>query len=301
MNPEDNLTTETRLLEESWKHISKDDLRVYLIKGFQNPRINIQSILTRHFLIEKLFGKEFEYLMQEEIKFSIEMNKIFRTAESGSGMELSIGPEKVAGVKEKIAEIDETISEERLDTFQKIWAEALSKKTVKRISVMEPACGSANDYRFLHSYGIARFLDYKGFDIAEPNIENAKQMFPGVRFEVGNVFDIDEKNESFDYLIVHDLFEHLSPVATEATISEFCRVVRNGMIVNFFRMSDIPDHKIKPLRKYHWNELSATGIKRFFKDLCKEVEVIRIHDMLVENYGYAETYNKKAYTFLISK
>ena len=39
------------------------------------------------------------------------------------------------------------------------------------------ACGSANDYRFLHSCGVADFLDYTGYDLCAKNIQNARGIF----------------------------------------------------------------------------------------------------------------------------
>ncbi len=41
--------------------------------------------------------------------------------------------------------------------------------------MLEAACGSANDYRFLHAFGFAPFLDYAGFDISPKNIDNARR------------------------------------------------------------------------------------------------------------------------------
>jgi len=83
------------------------------------------------------------------------------------------------------------IPEYLLSTFEAIWRELLAGEQPRRICVLEPACGSANDYRFLDTFGIARLLDYVGFDLCEKNIVNASGMFPGVRFKVGNVLEID--------------------------------------------------------------------------------------------------------------
>jgi len=102
-----------------------------------------------------------------------------------------------------------------MNTLAGIWKDALKDAHADGISVMEPACGSANDYRFIHRFGIARFLDYHGFDICAKNIANAQGMFPGVPFTVGNVLEIDRGEKCFDYCYVHDLFEHLSLDAGE--------------------------------------------------------------------------------------
>src|SRR5207253_1689596 len=95
-----------------------------------------------------------------------------------------------------------------MDTFCNLWKAALAHPALPPLSVLEPACGSANDYRFLHAYGIAQLADYAGFDLCSTNIENARSIFPGVRFGVGNVFEITAPDKAFDLCFVHDLFEH---------------------------------------------------------------------------------------------
>jgi hypothetical protein len=66
---------ETENLVKSWDYYDSRFLEEYLVMGYQNPRINMQSILTRHFLIEEIFGNEFEDLMQEEIRFSVGVHR----------------------------------------------------------------------------------------------------------------------------------------------------------------------------------------------------------------------------------
>lgn len=288
-----DLSRETELLQESWKDKSREKLGTYLVDGLQNPRINMRSILTRHFLIEKLFGERYRELQRDEIRFSIEINKFYR--------EWEIECDKTAKAAIRAIEAEKSLPEERLNTFERKWAEVLSVEVAEKISVIEPACGSANDYRYLDSYGIARFLNYKGFDITEENISNARQMFPDVRFEVGNILEIDEEDESFDYLTVQDLFEHLSPAAMKAAVREVCRVTRKGMVIGFFNMAEIPEHEIHPIRKYHWNKLSLSRTREFFESICAEVRTIWIRELLRERYGYEHAYNRWAYVFVISK
>jgi len=126
------------------------------------------------------------------------------------------------------------IPEYLTSTFEAIWIEVLAGEQPQGICVLEPACGSANDFRFIESFGIARLLDYTGFDLCEKNVQNATGMFPGVRFEVGNVLEIDVEDNAFDYFFVQDLFEHLSIEAMKAAISELCRVTRRDICAGFF-------------------------------------------------------------------
>ena len=44
------------------------------------------------------------------------------------------------------------------NTFASLWHSALAREQPPPVSVLEPACGSANDYRFLEAYGLARLI-----------------------------------------------------------------------------------------------------------------------------------------------
>src|SRR5262245_42845163 len=153
-------------------------------------------------------------------------------------------------------------SEEQKDGFQQRWAAALADAEAPTLSVLEAACGSANDYRFLHAYGLARFMDYSGFDLSEANIANARDMFPQVDFRCGNVFEIPRGDASVDFMLVFDLFEHLSLGGLDGALDEVFRVARRGLVLNFFNVAGIPDHVANPVaqRRYHWNTLSLSRI-----------------------------------------
>ena len=66
----DELAQETDNLRRSWAHHEPSWLRDYLVAGVEDPRVNLQSILTRHFLIRYLTGTEFEWSMTREYEFS---------------------------------------------------------------------------------------------------------------------------------------------------------------------------------------------------------------------------------------
>ena len=185
-----------------------------------------------------------------------------------------------------------------LDTFLSIWKEVLSHETPQHISVLEPACGSANDYRFLDACGIARLIDYTGFDLCGKNVQNAQAMFPGVQFEVGNIFEINSLDDSFDFCFVHDLFEHLSLTGLEFAVKELCRVVRHGICVGFFQMDEIGEHVVRPIDDYHWNTLSMEKTKALFAEEGFAVQAFQIGSYLHSRVGCAETHNPNAYTLL---
>lgn len=71
---DDSLKLETERLKKSWMQYDRETLHDYLVQDVEDPRINVQSILTRHFLTRQLFGGRFEALMEQELRFGLVMN-----------------------------------------------------------------------------------------------------------------------------------------------------------------------------------------------------------------------------------
>jgi hypothetical protein len=328
---QDRFKLETQALRRSWMQYSSSSLRDYLVRDVQDPRINIQSILTRHFLIERLFPGQFPAVMEHELRFSLVVNWLLKLLKpsltvdqlqtvldalldgkkDADGLQI---PQFVSETFDALAlpnyicdlltwaPVETTaapIPEYLLNTFQAIWRELLEDKYHQPVSLLEPACGSANDYRFIDAFGIARFFDYTGFDLCEKNIRNAKRMFPDVRFEVGNVFEIDSPDNAFDYCFVHDLFEHLSVEAMEAAIAEICRVTRHDICVGFFNMHDGHQHIVRPVDNYHWNTLSLDKTSAAFAQHASDIKAIHIDSFLLSRFRCDQTHNKGSYTFTI--
>jgi hypothetical protein len=329
---EERFRNETEKLRLSWSKYDRATLRDYLVKDVEDPRINVQSILTRHWLIKQLLGNKFNDLMGHELRFSLVMNWLLkliknniRTNQLQTILDALIsGNDNAEGIIVPLY-ISETFSllsmpnyicdalnlpfvedtkgsipEYIISTFARIWNDMLGNEPLRKIAVLEPACGSANDYRFLDTFGISRFIDYIGFDLCEKNIRNAGMMFPGVAFEVGNILEISAEDNAFDYCFVHDLFEHLSLEAMEIAISEMCRVTRHGICMNFFNMHNNDKHIVKVIDSYHWNKLSLKEIKESLENKVSSMEIIHIGSFLVSSFGYNDTHNKNAYTINIS-
>ncbi len=286
---------EERKLKQSWAGHAPDMLDRYLVTGYQDPRINAQSILARHFFVAKLFGSEFDTLMAEELAFCVEMNEAVRrrAAELGVQMGVFLDPEKYAAVQQ----VSDVIAD-RVATFQERWRAALAARTAEPISVLEFACGSANDYRALVDYGLADYIDYTGVDLNEKNIHNAKERFPHVNFEVASILQLPYADRGFDYVLAFDIFEHLSLSSFERALGEAMRTSGKGLVLSFFIMSDAPEHTERPKRNYHWNELSAPTVADFLRTRYSSVQVTHIPTLLREKFGYAHSYNKKAYTII---
>ena len=172
-----------------------------------------------------------------------------------------------------------SLPEIALETFAEIWKAELADREVEEpLRLLEAACGSANDYRFLHSSGFAPFIQYAGFDISPKNIDNARRRFPdepGADFFVASAFDTGLSDGAFDFVFAHDLFEHLSPDGLEAAFGELLRVTGRQAWLHFFNLSTTAaEHEIVPVDRYHWNLLSLPQLEKLIPDSFAAPEVI---------------------------
>ncbi len=335
---------ESERLARSWNRHEAAWLRDYLVAGVEDPRINLQSIFSRHFLLENIFPGSFGALMRQEYRFAAAMNCLIPLANRLHSQEdldavvhaLKHGSDNAEGIEippfilETFAKLPATaedlavpnyiestiagagcesgrvtLGEPGMDTFCKLWSDVLGKATptapdggAEPFPVIEPACGSANDYRFLDRYGIARFVTYAGFDLSEKNIANARALYPSVHFEVGNAFEIRAADKAFDFCFLHDLFEHLSLEGMQTAIKEVCRVTRRGLCVGFFSMDETADHVVRQVEEYHWNTLSMARVRDLFTQLGFTTQVIHIGTFLRREAGCDYTHNPNAYTFI---
>ena len=270
-------------------------LERYLVSGYQDPRINVPSILARHTLVRALFGSEFDSLMRDELAWAVELNEAIRVraAELGVVMKPTLDPDHHADVQR----VSEVIAD-RAPEFGRRWQDALADRQAPALSVLEYACGSANDYGAFAGYGIARFLDYTGVDLNETNIANARRRFPDVNFRVGSVLDLPEQDRSMDYVIGFDIMEHLSLPAMQHAMDAAVRICRRGLYFAYFRMDEVPEHVDNPRGNYHFNLLSAPQVRQDMARRFGTVQLIQVADMLKDNFGYAHSYNRKAYALI---
>jgi SAM-dependent methyltransferase len=229
--------------------------------------------------------------MEEEIALAVELNETLRTtaAELGVKMGAYLDPAKAA----EVARVDSVIAD-RSGTFPQRWADALSGRDLPRLSVLELACGSANDYRAFVDYGLAPHLDYRGIDLTPKNIENAKRRYPTVAFEVGDIVNVGLADRAADVVIASDIFEHLSLDGMERALDETLRLSRLGVALTFFNMREVAEHERQPRGHYYWNLLSRPRIQSRLEPEFEEVQVVSIAKWLTDRHGYAKTYNRNA-------
>ena len=288
---------EHALLKQAWVTWKPEKLQDYLVASYQNPVINVQSILARHEFIRELEGEKHDALMEEELTWAVEKNRALRRRQRELPREHGVDFKAIKKSGKWQQAYDEVMSGEQ--PFAEAWTKALEAgPDAPRISVIEAACGSANDYRFFESYGLAPRVDYTGIDITDANIDNCRKMFPGVDFRVGDAQNLPVVDNSYEWGVAHDLLEHLSPSAFNRAIDELCRVSRRGVIISFFYMREVPEHTITPRRYYHMNELSRARIEERFKEYCSQVDWVEVRPMLKERYGFGDYYNFRAWTMI---
>jgi SAM-dependent methyltransferase len=281
-------------LKKVWAGYNADGLEVYLVTGYQDPRINAQSILARHALVRALFGSEFDVLMREELLYAVELNEAMRVRAAELGVRLvNKGPEALAN-KVRVGEV----IADRAPIFGERWRAALADREAPPLSVLEFACGSANDYRAFADYGIARFLDYTGIDLNETNIANAKRRFPDINFRVDSILSLPEADHSIDYVIGFDILEHLSPAAKRTAMDAAVRICRRGLHFALFAMDENPDDIVRPVRNYHVNILSAPRMRDYMGERFDSVQLINIRELLTRDFGAKRSFNRRAVTLV---
>ena len=322
-NPND----ENEDLRWSWERHDSDELDSYMIAGVEDPRIHCQSILNRALVADTLWPGEFTSLIEAEQRFGAVMTWILKQYQAGTApadLYDAVVDQKCPGF---VAETHYWLPQQdtvrnyitlalqshepelpaiALETFQELWQAELAAREVQQpLRILEAACGSANDYRFLHAFGFAPFLDYTGFDISAKNISNARRRFPDqaqAEFLVASAFDTGFADGSFDFVYAHDLFEHLSADGLEAAFAELLRVTGKQAWLHFFNLSTTAaDHEIVPVDRYHWNLLSLRQLANLVPDGFAQPEVIAIPEYLGTQFGCEDYYNKEAVTLLLTR
>lgn len=312
-------------LKSAWDCYPSKHLDEYLVSEVQDPRINGQSILTRALLIDALYPALFNAMITEELRFGAVLTWILWQLKQGSGryelldaMELAdpiYVPEFVLNpyrwLQDEICPIPDYItaaldppcrhlSDIALDTFMTIWREQFAQMPSATISVLEVACGSANDYRFLHRCGMARLLAYTGIDIASKNVANARRRYPDADFRRLSILSTDFGDSTYDCVFCHDLLEHLSPAAMERALQEMFRITRHDVVLHFFNAKPSGDHETIPIRKYHRNRVSMEKVTAFFERLGARVTCIEMERWFRKKTGSPGYHNPNAFSLIAS-
>jgi len=327
---ESELTNENRSLRWSWDQYPAEHLDQYLVQGIEDPRINCQSILTRALIIDTLWPGEFDALINDEFRFGAVLTWfIHQLSSQVSAQEIlcALGkqsPHVQKFVSETFAWLEsedcpmpnyitealfernpdtpqQWLGERALDSFGQLWRMELAGREHTKISVLEPACGSANDYRVIDAHGLAAYFDYTGFDISFKNIDNARRHFPDIPFTVNSIYDPHLAHRGADYLFVHDLFEHLSPQGLDLALDRVMQLTGKQAWLHFFNLADVEQHDFKQVDSYYWNTLSLKQIKATLAQHASQIEVISIPALLQAKFAWNQYHNQEAVTLLVTK
>jgi SAM-dependent methyltransferase len=328
---DDAILREEWNLKQSWDGLPSEYLDRYLVSGVEDPRINAQSILTRALLIDTLYPGRFDALIGEELRFGAVLTWVLQEMEKGSTRGELLDAVESTGtgaIPEFLRAAHDWLQDDAcpipdylasvlghfdpdqprpylpkpaLDTFMVIWSGQLAQTSGPSISVLEAACGSANDYRFLCHCGVAKSLRYTGIDIAARNIANARSRYPQVDFRVQSILATDLPDDSFDCLFCHDLVEHLSLEAMERALGEMFRIARSDVILHLFNGKWSDAHEVVPLGTYHRNRLSMEKIAAFFERLGGHVTCLEMAQWLREKIGSPGYHNPNAFSLIVEK
>jgi len=118
-------------------------------------------------------------------------------------------------------------------------------------SLAEPAAGERALDLGCAAGAVSHFLSTLGCETvgvdSEPRaIAKARELFPGLRFELADVTALPFEDGSFDKAVAADLVEHLDESALRAMLGEVRRVLRPGGTLSIYTPN--PEHVIERLK-----------------------------------------------------
>ncbi len=326
MSHEPEFEHENEKLRQAWDRHSREFLDGYLVADVEDPRINQQSILNRALLVDAIWPDRFTDLIEAEMRFGVVMTwllqavrqqdpfSLYQRIEEGDCPPVVRETQQAltrpgSGLPDFIQAAlltprqEQALSGMGLMAFRDLWQAAMAGvgQAEATPSVLEVACGSANDYRWLAAYGIARHVRYSGFDISPKNIANALERHPSARFHVASILDSGIESEAHDYVYAHDLYEHLSPAGLERALAETLRITRREAWLHFFKLVDQPEHEFIPREDYYFNRLSLPRVVATLESLGGQVEVVPIADLIRTKFGHEPYHNPGAVSLIVRK
>lgn len=146
----------------------------------------------------------------------------------------------------------------------------LNENKITPGSILEAGCGEGHVADYIT--GLFPDAALKGFDVSEKVISAAKKNYPKIEFTQGNIYHINEKNESYDLVIACEVLEHLE--YPQEAVSELLRVSAKYLLVsvpreplwrilNIMRGKYIPDFGNTPGHIQHWGK---NGMLHFWRN-----------------------------------
>ena len=79
------------------------------------------------------------------------------------------------------------------------------------------------------------------------------------------------------------------------------RLVPHQAWLHFFNVDRRCDHVIRPVERYHWNNLSLDRLCEAISGLGGEIEIIPVSSFLQDRFDGYEHYNPNTFTLLVTK
>lgn len=139
--------------------------------------------------------------------------------------------------------------------IQRFWHKNKYKEVLARVklsgkeSVLDLGCGPGTLLSLLPK----RYRLAVGLDIAEKQINYARKKFNGIFWMVGRIEELKFKPESFDYVFIIEVLEHLPLEQVKSTLKSVKRIMKkNGGLI----ITTPNNHSLWPLIEWLWNKVS---------------------------------------------
>jgi SAM-dependent methyltransferase len=312
---------ESENLRNAWLRHPAGFLDSYLIQGVENPCFNPQSVTLRHLVLDTLQPGLHRDLAEQEMLYSAcvcatiaaagrGMFDAFTAALEGEPNADALCPlppflKELRDKKPSLPFTLRSVWQQVLDAilnsytgftspFESLWRERLASAKTPRPTLLEAACGSANDFRYFTRYGLDTLIDYTGVDICATNIANARRRCPSGTFLEADALSLPFPDRSFDFFCVFDLFEHLSLAAFHRALNEAVRVTRRKLWLSFFQLEDRPEHLEVPSPPYYLNILGTGQTLEELSRLGCDATVIDIPVEWSRKFPGYQHYNPRA-------
>lgn len=116
--------------------------------------------------------------------------------------------------------------------------------------VLDAGCGPGHWTRYLAGLG----LDVRGVDLAPRFIAHARASYPGIRFDVGNIDDLEVATASVGGILSWFSTIHHDPDTIDRPLRQFARALRPGgrLLLGFFHGPATSAFEHAVVRAFRW-------------------------------------------------
>jgi len=134
-------------------------------------------------------------------------------------------------------------------------------------------------------------VDLFGIDISSKSVDRANDRFSKFHFSKGSIFHIPYRNNSFDFVVVLEVMEHIIPSKTFDAFKELWRVTKK----NKYLVLSVPVNEgLEEMLKRNYNP--NAHVRAYSLDLIKaEIEIagFKVHKM-IKLYAFHNHYKIKS-------